>query len=93
MQSLFSLDRFLHLYPYNVQKINNMKDKINAYHKIRRTIQGSRNELHLQTCTIMIGIFTVRYKDESMRVLLKNEVENKRNEILTLRTKYKNVAY
>lgn len=71
----------------------NMKEKITAYHKIRKTIQGSRNELHLQTCTIMIGIFTVRYKDESMRVLLKNEVENKRNEIMTLRTKYKNVAY
>jgi hypothetical protein len=68
-----------------------MKDKINAYHKIRRTIQGSRNELHLQTCTIMIGIFTVRYKDESMRVLLKNEVENRRNEILTRRTKFNNV--
>jgi hypothetical protein len=65
-----------------------MKDKINAYHKIRRTIQGSKNELHLQTCTIMIGIFTVRYKDESMRVLLKNEIENKRNEILAFRTSY-----
>jgi hypothetical protein len=68
-----------------------MKDKLNAYHKIRRTIQGSRNELHLQTCTIMIGIFTVRYKDESMRVLLKNEIENRRNEILSQRARYKNV--
>jgi hypothetical protein len=68
-----------------------MKDKLNAYQKIRRTIQGSRNELHLQTCTIMIGIFTVRYKDESMRVLLKNEIENKRNEIIASRSKFKNV--
>ncbi|MDF2436666.1 MAG: hypothetical protein K0Q95_1042 [Bacteroidota bacterium] len=71
-------------------KTTNMKDKINAYHKIRRTIQGSRNELHLHTCTIMIGIFIVRYKDESMRVLLKNEVENRRNEILTKRSRYTN---
>jgi hypothetical protein len=68
-----------------------MKDKINAYHKIRRTIQGSRNELHLHTCSVMIGIFIVRYKDESMRVLLKNEIENRRNEILSRRTLYKNV--
>jgi len=68
-----------------------MKDKLNAYQKIRRTIQSSRNELHLQTCTIMIGIFTVRYKDESMRVLLKNEIENKRNEIVASRSKLKNV--
>jgi hypothetical protein len=68
-----------------------MEDKIRAYHKIRRTIRGSRNELHLQTCTIMIGIFSVRYKDESMRILLKNEVENKRNEILAKRAKYNNV--
>jgi hypothetical protein len=68
-----------------------MEDKIRAYHKIRRTILGSKNELHLQTCTIMIGIFVVRYKDDSMRVLLRNEVENRRNEILAKRAKYNNV--
>lgn len=68
-----------------------MKDKINAYHKIRRTILGSRNELHLQTCTIMIGIFVMRYKDESMKTLLKNEIENRRSEILSQRSRYKKV--
>jgi hypothetical protein len=65
-----------------------MEKKMRAYHKIRRSIRGSRNELHLQTCTIMIGIFAVRFKDEPMKILLKNEVENKRNEILE-----KNVAF
>ncbi|HEX8516262.1 MAG TPA: hypothetical protein VF868_08685 [Bacteroidia bacterium] len=68
-----------------------MKDKLNAYHKIRRTIQGSRNELHLHTCNIMIGIFLVRFNDESMRLLLKNEVEQRRNEILSQRARYRNV--
>lgn len=68
-----------------------MKDKITAYHKIRRTILGSTNELHLHTCNIMIGIFIVRYKDESMKTLLKNEIENRRNEILSRRARYKNV--
>lgn len=93
LKNLSALDRFLIFKQGDKLILINMKEKITAYHKIRKTIQGSRNELHLQTCTIMIGIFTVRFKDESMRVLLKNEVENKRNELLALRTKYKNVVY
>jgi hypothetical protein len=67
------------------------KDKINAYNKIRRTILGSRNELHLQTCSIMIGIFTLRFNDENMKDLLKYEIDHKRNEILTSRKKYEKV--
>ena len=70
-----------------------MEEKMKAYQKIRKTINGSRNELHLQTCTIMIGIFAVRYKDESMRNLLKNEMENRRNEILAKKTSYNKVFF
>lgn len=62
-----------------------MKDKIRAYHKIRRTIRGSRNELHLQTCSIMIGIFSMRFKDESIIDILKHEIESKREELLARR--------
>jgi hypothetical protein len=68
-----------------------MKDKIRAYHKIRRTINGSRNELHLQTCSIMIGIFGVRFKDDTILDMLRQEIDNKRDELLAKR--YSKVMY
>jgi hypothetical protein len=68
-----------------------MKNKIRAYHKIRRTISGSRNELHLQTCTIMIGIFAVRFNDDSLTDTLKNEIDMKREELLS--KKYNQVLF
>jgi hypothetical protein len=69
-----------------------MEDKkIRAYHKIRRSIRGSRNELHLQTCSIMVGIFSVRFNDESIIDILKHEIDSKREELLT--RKYNKVLY
>ena len=58
-----------------------MKDKIKAYHKISQTIHSSRNELHLKTCSLMIGIFSMRFKDESIEALLKDTIRNKKKEI------------
>ena len=62
-----------------------MQDKIRAYHKIRLTIHSSRNELHLKTCLLMIGIFNVRFKDDSIDALLKDEIRNKKKEIIEKR--------
>ena len=52
-----------------------------AFNKISLATKSSKNELHLQTCSVMIGIFTMRYKDESMRAILKDELDNKRRKI------------
>lgn len=61
------------------------KDKISAFHKITRTIQGSRNDLHLHTCSIMIGFFLLRFKDEELKMALKNEMDLKRGQIMANR--------
>ena len=58
-----------------------MKDKIMAFNKISLATKSSKNELHLQTCSVMIGIFAMRYNDESMRALLKDQLDNKRKKI------------
>ncbi len=62
-----------------------MKDKINAYHKISLTIESSRNELHLKTCSLMISVFSVRFKDPSIEELLKECVRNKKKQIIEKR--------
>ena len=62
-------------------KMDAMQNKIKAYHKIRRAIYGSRNKLHLQTCSIMIRVFSVRFHDESMEALLKDAMEKKNSEM------------
>ena len=59
-----------------------MKDKIKAYHKISQAIQSSKNELHLQTCSVMIGVFSMRFDDESIEALLKDSMDHKHREIL-----------
>jgi hypothetical protein len=65
-----------------------MNKKIKAYHKIRRAIHSSKHELHLHTCTVMIRVFSLRYKDESMKALLKEEIDSKRQEMRFLATAY-----
>lgn len=62
-----------------------MKDKIKAYHKISQAIQSSKNELHLQTCSVMIGVFSMRFDDESIEALLKDAMDKKNKEILEKR--------
>jgi hypothetical protein len=62
-----------------------MKEKINAYNKISRAIKSSRNELHLKTCSVMIGLFNMRYNDEHMKDFLKEELDDKRRKIKTSR--------
>ena len=62
-----------------------MKDKIRAFYKIIQATQSSKNELHLKTCTIMIGLFSIRYKDESMKAFLKEELDAKRDKIKRVR--------
>jgi hypothetical protein len=64
-----------------------MEDKINAYNKISLAIKSSRNELHLQTCSVMIGVFAMRYNDESMKALLKDEWIKKRKKVRASRFK------
>ncbi|HEY0029901.1 MAG TPA: hypothetical protein VGC65_04005 [Bacteroidia bacterium] len=59
-----------------------MKDKIKAYHKISQAIHSSKNELHLQTCSVMIGVFSMRFDDESIEALLKDAMDCKHQEIL-----------
>jgi hypothetical protein len=58
-----------------------MNKKIKAYHKIRRAIHSSKHELHLHTCSVMISVFILRYKDESMKALLKEAMDSKKQEI------------
>ena len=65
-----------------------MKDKIKAYNKISQVINSSKNELHLQTCSLMIGLFNIRFNDESMKAILKNEMDNKRRTLMK-RSRYK----
>lgn len=62
-----------------------MTDKTTAYHKISQTIHSSKNDLHLKTCSLMMGIFSVKYKDESIDALLKDTIRNKRKEIIEKR--------
>lgn len=59
-----------------------MKDKIKAYHKISQAIHSSKNELHLQTCSVMIGVFSMRFDDESIEALLRDSMDSKHREIL-----------
>ncbi|MEW6468848.1 MAG: hypothetical protein AB1458_07990 [Bacteroidota bacterium] len=67
-----------------------MKDKIKAYNKIRKAIHSSKHELHLQTCSIMIGVFSMRFRDASMEALLKEEMDNKDQKI---RSKYSRFGF
>jgi hypothetical protein len=59
-----------------------MKDKIKAYHKISQAINSSKNELHLQTCSVMIGVFSMRFDDESIEALLRDAMDSKHRQIL-----------
>ncbi len=68
-----------------------MKDKIKAYNKISQAINSSKNELHLQTCSVMIGVFSMRFNDDSMKELLKNEMDSKRSKILVRRSRFEDV--
>jgi hypothetical protein len=63
-----------------------MNKKIKAYHKIRRAIHSSQHELHLHTCSVMISVFSLRYQDESMKALLKEEIDTKKREMRFLVT-------
>ena len=62
-----------------------MKDKIRAYYKINQAIHSSKNELHLKTCSVMIGVFRMRFADDSIEALLKDAVNSKNQEILARR--------
>ena len=62
-----------------------MKDKIRAFNKISSAVKSSKNELHLKTCSVMIGLFNMRYNDERMKAFLKNELDNKRKRIKSLK--------
>jgi hypothetical protein len=69
-----------------------MKDKIRAYHKISQAIHSSRNELHLKTCSVMIGVFRMRFDDESIEALLKDSMDHKNQEILERRFRERRLA-
>ncbi|MFL5764126.1 MAG: hypothetical protein ACJ77K_09305 [Bacteroidia bacterium] len=62
-----------------------MKDKIKAYYKISQAIHSSKNELHLKTCTVMVGVFRMRFDDASIEALLRDAITNKNQEILQKR--------
>jgi hypothetical protein len=66
-----------------------MKDKIKAYYKINQAIHSSRNELHLRTCSVMVGVFQMRFGDESIEALLNDAITNKNQEILKNRFREK----
>lgn len=68
-----------------------MEDKIKAYHKIHKAIYGSKNELHLQTCITMVEVFDAKFNDESMKALLKDEINNKRQRMFSKYLKYEEV--
>jgi hypothetical protein len=41
-----------------------MASNTECYNKILRNIVSSKNELHIKTCSVMIGMFSMKYIDE-----------------------------
>ena len=51
-----------------------MASNAECYEKICRNIVSSKNELHIRTCSVMIGMFAMKYIDEK-EPILKREIE------------------
>jgi len=51
-----------------------MASNIECYEKISKNIFSSKNKLHLDTCAVMIGMFSMKYIDEK-EPLIKRQIE------------------
>lgn len=52
-----------------------------AYDKIQRSILSSKNNLHLTTCAVMIGMFSMKYEELELELNLKNELDKRAQEL------------
>lgn len=46
-----------------------------CFNKIMSNIVSSKNELHLRTCTVMIGMFSMKFIDEK-EPIIKRQIES-----------------
>ena len=52
-----------------------MASHVECFNKIMSNIVSSKNELHLRTCTVMIGMFAMKFIDEK-EPILKRQIES-----------------